>query len=293
MGTGLPQRLCGREFCEAELGVVRGIVSASESCSRAEITRRVCAALGWIDVRGRSKEMGGRVALLRLKRGGWIDLPAPRNGNANGQQLSWSEVEAAQAQVLEGSAEQLGAIEFELVRSKAQSRLWNALIDRYHYLGYSALSGAQLRYVIGCEHGVLGAIGFGAAAWKVAVRDRWIGWDTAQRERNLAQVVNNRRFLIAPWVRVHNLASRILAMATRRVVLDYPREYGIRPVLLETFVDAQRYRGTCYRAANWICLGETTGRGRQDRTHTAKLVRKQVLVYPLVAEVGRALGVGR
>jgi hypothetical protein len=244
-------------------------------------------------VRGRSKEMGGRVALLRLGRGGWINLPAPRNGNANGRPLSWSEVEAAPAQVLEGSAEQIGAIEFELVRSKPQSWLWNTLVDRYHYLGYSALSGAQLRYVIRCEHAVLGAIGFGAAAWKVAVRDRWIGWDAAQRERYLVQVVNNRRFLIAPWVRVRNLASRILAMAARRVVLDYPRQYGIRPVLLETFVDAQRYRGTCYRAANWICLGETAGRGRQDRTHTAKLARKQVLVYPLVAEVRRALGVAR
>jgi len=272
---------------------VRGIVSASEGGSRAEIARRVCAALGWMDVRGRLKAMGGRVALLRLQRGGWIDLPAPRNGNANGRPLSWSELDAVPAPVVEGSAEHLGAIEFELVRSKAQSRLWNTLIERYHYLGYSALSGAQLRYVIRCEQAVVGAIGFGAAAWKVAVRDRWIGWDAAERERSLAQVVNNRRFLIAPWVRVRNLASRLLAMAARRVMLDYPREYGIRPVLLETFVDAQRYRGTCYRAANWISLGETTGRGRQDRTHTAALVRKQVLVYPLVAEVRQALGVAR
>lgn len=293
MGTELPQRLCGREFGEAELGVVRSIVSTSDGCSRAEITRRVCAALGWNDARGRSKEMGGRVALLRLARGGWINLPAPRNGNANGRQLSWSEVEVEQTRVLEGSAEQLGAIELELVRNKPQSRLWNTLIDRYHYLGYSALSGAQLRYVIRYEDAVLGAIGFGAAAWRVAVRDRWIGWEAAERERHLAQVVNNRRFLIAPWVRVRNLASRILAMAARRVVVDYLREYGIRPVLLETFVDAQRYRGTCYRAANWICLGETTGRGRQDRTHTAKLAHKQVLVYPLVAEVRQALGVAR
>lgn len=267
------------------------MVRATEGCSRAEITRRVCVALGWVDGRGRSKEMGGRVALLRLQRGGWIDLPAPRNGNANGRPLCWSEVEPAP--VLEGSAEQLGAIALELVRSRAQSRLWNTLVDRYHYLGYRALSGAQLRYVIRCEQGVLGAIGFGAAAWKVAVRDRWIGWDAAQRERSLGQVVNNRRFLIAPWVRVRNLASRVLALAARRVVVDYPREYGIRPVLLETFVEAQRYRGTCYRAANWICVGETTGRGRQDRTHTAQLVRKQVWVYPLVAEVRRALGVAR
>ena len=291
--VGQLRRLCGREFGEHELGVVREIVNASEGCSRAEITRRVCAALGWIDVRGRRKEMGGRVALLRLERKGLIELPAPRNGNANGRRLQWADVEVGPTQGLEGSVEQLAPIELALVRSKAESRLWHTLIERYHDLGYCALSGAQLRYVIRCEPVVVGAIGFGAAAWKVAVRDRWIGWDAEQRERHLAQVVNNRRLLIVPWVRVRNLASRILALAARRVVQDYQQEYGIRPVLLETFVDAQRYRGTCYRAANWICLGETSGRGRCDRTHTAELVRKRVLVYPLVAEVGRALGVQR
>ena len=290
---GRLRRLCGKEFGEQELGVVRAIVGASEGCSRAEITRRVCTALGWIDVRGRSKEMGGRVALLRLERRGLIELPAPRNGNANGRRLQWADVAIAPTQVLEGSVEQLGRVELTLVRSQAESRLWHTLIERYHYLGYCVLSGAQLRYVIRCEQCVVGAIGFGAAAWKVAVRDRWIGWDAEQRERHLAQVVNNRRLLIAPWVRVRNLASRLLALAARRVVLDYQHAYGIRPVLLETFVDAQRYRGTCYRAANWLCLGETTGRGRCDRTHTARSAPKQVLVYPLVAEVRRALGVQR
>ena len=181
MSVELPRRLCGKEFDQAALCVTRDIVRTSQGCSRAEIARRVCTALGWIDVRGRGKEMGGRVALLRLERGGWIDLPEPRNGNANGRQLIWPEVAAAQGQVLEGSAEQLGAIELVLVRGKAESRLWNGLIERYHYLGYSALSGAQLRYVIRGEQAVLGAIGFGAAAWKVGVRDRWIGWDGAQR----------------------------------------------------------------------------------------------------------------
>lgn len=287
------RRLCGREFGEQELSVVCTVVSAAAGCSRAEIARRVCAELGWIDGRGRRKEMGGRVALLRLERRGLIELPAPRNGNANGRRLQWNEVEVGPAQGLEGSVEQLGAIELALVRSKAESRLWHTLIERYHYLGYSVLSGAQLRYVVRCEQGVVGAIGFGAAAWKVAVRDRWIGWNAAQRERHLAQVVNNRRLVIAPWVRVRNLASHILALAARRVVVDYQQAYGIRPVLLETFVDTERYRGTCYRAANWLCLGETTGRGRSDRRHTAQVARKQVLVYPLVRDIGRALGVER
>ncbi len=285
----LPRRLCGGEFGEQELGVVREIARAAVGCSRAEITRRVCGALGWIDVRGRSKEMGGRVALLRLARGGFVELPAPRNGNANGRRLQWPEVEGAQQRAVEGSVEQLGAIELELVGGKQPSRLWNGLIERYHYLGTSALSGAQLRYLIRCEQAVLGAIGFGAAAWKVAVRDQWIGWDAGQRERHLWEVVNNRRFLILPWVRVRNLASQILAMAAHQCVRDYERLYGVRPVLLESFVDAQRYAGTCYRAANWRLLGLTKGRGRGDRTHTAQLPLKAVYVYPLARDFRRAL----
>lgn len=289
MGAGLPRKLCGGDFGGQELGIVREIVRAAVGCSRAEITRRVCVALRWVDVRGRSKEMGGRVALLRLERGGFVELPAPRNGNANGRRGQWPEVEGAQRRAVEGSVEQLGALELELVRGKQPSRLWNGLIERYHYLGSSALSGAQLRYVIRCEQAVLGAIGFGAAAWKVAVRDHWIRWDAGQRERHLGKVVNNRRFLILPWVRVCNLASRILAMAAHQCVLDYERLYGVRPVLLESFVDAQRYAGTCYRAANWTLLGLTTGRGRGDRTHTAQLPLKAVYVYPLVRDFRRVL----
>jgi hypothetical protein len=234
--------------------------------------------------------MGGRVALLRLARGGLVELPAPRNGNANGRRVQWPEGDIAQWQAVDGSVEQLGAVELELVRGTQQSRLWNELIERYHYLGTSALSGAQVRYVIRCEQGVLGAIGFGAAAWKVAVRDHWIRWDARQRESHLGEVVNNRRFLIVPWVRVRNLASRILALAAHQCQRDYQRLYGVQPVLLESFVDAQRYAGTCYRAANWRLLGLTTGRGRGDRTHTAQLPLKAVYVYPLVRDFRRLLG---
>lgn len=292
MGVGVPTRLCGREFGEHELAVVREIVRGAAGCTRAEIARQVCLALGWLDVRGRGKEMGTRVALLRLERAGLVDLPMARNGNANGRPLPWPDLEAADKGPVEGAVKQLDAIELDLVRDKQQSRQWNGLIDRYHYLGYSALSGAQLRYVIRCKRGVLGAIGFGAAAWKVGVRDGWIGWNARQREQQLGRVVNNRRFLILPWVRVPNLASHILAQAAQQCAHDYERAYGVRPVLLETFVDAQRYRGTCYQAANWIRLGQTQGRGRNDRTHAAPLARKQVYVYPLQRDFRRVLVAG-
>jgi len=153
------------------------------------------------------------------------------------------------------------------------------------------LPGAQLRYLIHCDRGVLGAIGFGAAAWKVAARDRWIGWQAPCREAHLGRVLNNARFLLLPWVHVRNLASKALALAVARIRKDFAARYGERVVLLETFVESGRYRGTCYRAANWQYLGETAGRGKCDRTHQAALPRKAVYVYPLAGDFRRALGV--
>jgi hypothetical protein len=190
-----------------------------------------------------------------------------------------------------GTVGQLSGLRLEAVRGQRASRLWNGLIERYHYLGYSPLPGAQLRYLIDCDQGMLGAIGFGAAAWKVAARDRWIGWGRSEREAHLGQVLNNARFLLLPWVEVKHLASKVLSLAVRRVAEDFPARYGERVVLLETFVETGRFRGTCYRAANWQYLGETAGRGKCDRPHRAALPRKAVYAYPLAADFRRALGV--
>jgi hypothetical protein len=177
------------------------------------------------------------------------------------------------------------------VVGRESSARWNGLIARYHYLGYTPLAGAQLRYLIGWQGGVLGALGFGAAAWKVAARDRWIGWDRAARERHLPRVLNNARFLLLPWLEVRNLASKVLALASRRIAVDFEARYGIRPVLLESFVEVPRFRGICYRAANWACLGETRGRGKCDRSHRARLPVKAVYVYPLQGDFRQHLGV--
>ena len=143
--------------------------------------------------------------------------------------------------------------------------LRNELIERYHYLGYVPLPGAQLRYLIEGGDQVLGALGMGAAAWKVAPRDNFIGWSHAQREQRLHLVVNNARFLILPWVRVRNLASWVLGQLARQVADDWPRRHAYRPVLLETFVERDRFRGTRYKAANWVHVGQTQGRGKLDR----------------------------
>jgi len=291
MGEEIVGKLCGRELTAEDLKSIRVAVREADPPLRSEITRRVCEALHWYDEQGRPKLMSCRVGLLRLHRGGLIELPPPRNGNGNGRGLRQHPIDWPDPRPVSGSVGELGGLHLERVAEKGSSRLWNALIERWHYLGYKPLPGAQLRYLIRCDQGLLGALGFGAAAWKVAARDRWIGWEPSAREANLGRVLNNARFLLLPWVQVKNLASRVLSLAAAQVPEDFAARYGTRVVLLETFVQTPRFRGTCYRAANWQYLGETTGRGKCARSRQASLPRKAVYVYPLAAEFRTALGV--
>jgi hypothetical protein len=292
MGEEIPSKLCGRPFDRADLERIRAEILVAQPPLRAEIARRVCRALDWTDALGRPKLMSARVGLLRLHRAGLIALPAPSRGNGNGRGLVRGPDRWPEAVAVGGTVGQLSGLRLEAVWERRASRLWNGLIERYHYLGYRPLPGAQLRYLIHCDCAVLGAIGFGAAAWKVAVRDRWIGWQASAREAHLGRVLNNARFLLLPWVQVRNLASKVLALAAARIPQDVAARYGERVVLLETFVETPRHEGTCYRAANWQYVGETTGRGKCDRTHQAALPRKAVYVYPLAADFRAALGVG-
>ena len=291
MGGQIPDKLCGRALSATDVETIRRETGRADPPIRAEIARRVCRALDWTDARGEPKLMSARVGLLRLHRAGVIELPAPTKGNGNGQGLKRGPKAWPQERPLVGSAGGVSGLRLEAVADKEASRLWNALIDRYHYLGYTPLPGAQMRYLIESDQGLLGVLGFGAAAWKVAARDRWIGWEREAREAHLGRVLNNARFLLLPWIRVKNLASRVLALAAVQVAEDFAARYGQRPVLLETFVEIPRFAGTCYRAANWRYLGETTGRGKCDVTHQAALPRKGVYVYPLAADFRRALGV--
>jgi len=181
MGDAIVSKVCGRALTEGDLEAIRAAVREADPPLRAEIARRVCDALGWYDVQGRPKLMSARVGLLRLHRGGVIELPPPRNGNGNAcglvrQPTDWPVSESVRVPVGE-----LSGLHLQLVTGKSASRLWNGLIDRWHYLGYSPLPGAQLRYLIRWDQGILGAIGFGAAAWKVTARDRWIGWALGSR----------------------------------------------------------------------------------------------------------------
>jgi hypothetical protein len=172
------------------------------------------------------------------------------------------------------------------VESQAESRRWREQVERYHYLGCRVPFGAHLRYWVRNRERELACLLWTSPAWKMQARDEWIGWNDEQRQRNLQWIVNNARFLILPWVRVQGLASMILALSARRLPLDWENHYGYRPLLLETLVDAARFRGTCYRAANWIHVGQTAGRGRMDRAHTAHgQAVKDIYVYPLARDV--------
>lgn len=235
--------------------------------------------------------MSARVALLRLEAKGLIELPAPRNGNGNGQVCQPSATILPPAHSLEVNLAELRPIELQIVSQPEQSRVWNSLIAQFHYLGHSNLPGAQLRYLIYGRDHLLGAIGFGAAAWSLSLRDRFIGWTDDQRRRSLPLVLNNARFLILPWVRSANLASHILARCARQLPEDFAKRYGWSPVLLETFVQAP-YQGTCYRAAQWLCLGETRGRGKKGGhpIHGQTPVPiKHLWVFPLVRRFRESL----
>ncbi len=181
------------------------------------------------------------------------------------------------------------------VQNYAQRQLWYEYMDRYHYLGYRIPFGAQLRYFIqsGIDQARLGCLQFSSPAWRMAARDHWIGWSDEQRRKNLQKIITNSRFLIFPWVQVKNLASSVLSLAAKTVPHDWIACYGRRPVLMETLVDQKQYKGTCYRAANWVYVGETTGRGRMDRQNKRKgMAVKDIYLYPLSKRFRQELMMG-
>lgn len=282
-------RYCGRDFTDADLERIRQLISEEPRKNRAQLSRAVCQQLGWSKPDGGLKEMSCRVAMLRMHRDGLIHLPEPRNGNGNGQPYRRITRATDPGLPIDLPVEQLTDLRLDVVDDRRTSHLWNEYIQRYHYLGYQPLPGAQLRYLAGSQGQILALLGFGAAAWKVAPRDRWIGWNAAQRLQRLHLLINNARFLILPWITSRNLASKLLAMAARRVAHDWAHRYGYRPVLMETFVESQRFSGTCYRAANWTHVGQTRGRGKLDTRHQAPLPVKDIWLYPLDKRCRRTL----
>jgi len=261
---------------------MRNFIANNPDCNRAALSRLVCRQFQWLRPDGRLKDMSCRVAMLRMHRDKIICLPPPASRNGNGKiQTKFSALSDPQKPIAI-PAGQLGQISLHQVLTPKDSSLWNQLIHRYHYLGHKPLPGAQIKYLVYSSSGeLLSAIGFGAAAWKVAARDCFIGWSPQQRASRLHMIVNNARFLVLPWVTSKNLASRILSKVAKQLPIDWQLRYNYQPVLLETFVQKDRFRGTCYRAANWLFLGQTQGRGKLDRYHKCPLPIKDIFVYPL------------
>lgn len=276
-----PRTICGRRITLDDLNMIRDLIAAHPQARRNELSRRVCLAWNWLKPDGGLKDMSCRVLLLKLHRAGLIELPAPQSKNTNRRKRIPHTQQTDPREPITLSAGHLQPIRLRKVGSRQESLLWNEYIERYHYLGYTPLPGAQIRYFIDSPAGLLGVIGFSAAAWKVKPRDQWIGWSEEQRKIGLHRIVNNSRFLILPWVQSKNLASHILSLCAKQLPLDWQETYGYTPLLLETFVEKERFAGTCYKAANWIYVGTTKGRGKLDRNHKATLPVKDIYVYPL------------
>ena len=282
-------RYCGREFSAQEMELIRSIIAEDPSRHRLAISRVVCERLDWRRPNRELKDMSCRVAMLRMHRDGLIRLPAPQRACYNGRRRRRRTPQAEPQLPITGSVQELPELCLLPVAERTHSQLWCEYVDRYHYLGYTPLAGAQLRYLVISGPQVLAVLGFAASAWKVAPRDQFIGWNRAQREARLPLVVNNARFLILPWVQVKNLASCLLARSCRRLPADWLARYGYRPLLLETFVQSDRFAGTCYRAANWIHVGQTQGRGKLDARHRRALPTKDIWLYPLQRDYRRRL----
>jgi len=276
------KRYSGRDFSAEELASIRALIADNPTCTRADLSRLACQALHWYKADGGLKDMSCRVAMLRMQDDGVIQLPAP-TGQRPQSRIEFTPQTAPQV-VIEQPANRLTPLQFCPVVGRAHSRLWNEYIHRYHYLGYKTLPGAQLRYFVTSGEHIVALLGFGASVWQAAPRDNYIGWSHDQRKAHLHQVINNARFLILPWVRSKNLASMILSMAARRLPADWESRYHYRPVLLETFVEKDRFAGTSYKAANWVCVGQTKGRGKLGPAGKQSVPIKDMWLYPLTRD---------
>ena len=278
----------GRQLTEADLESIRGLRAEHPDWSRQRLSVHLAQAWQWRNQAGRLKDMAVRTLLLKLHARGLIELPAPLTRNGNRRRgvppstLLQPDLLSNQPDPIPGPLAALQPIDLERIETPPQRRAVTQFLQQHHYRGYSGAVGQNIQYLAKDRLGrELAVMVFGAAAWKVASRDSFIGWSISQRQAQLPWVVNQQRFLILPWVRVPHLASHLLALALRRLSADWQDRYGHPIWLVETFVEDQRFSATSYKAAGWIPVGVTTGRTRQDRRHTLKTPIKSVWVKPL------------
>lgn len=271
-----------RPITEDDISFIKDLISKRPDIGRCELSRQICQSWNWRQPNGALKDMVCRGLLLQLEREGHIVLPprkiTPFNPLLNRQAPRKIEIDQS---MLEIRLNELKPIEMVQVRRTPLEKLFNSLISQYHYLGYTQPVGEHLKYLFFSKNRVIGCFAWSSAVRHLAGRDRFIGWNVQMRQKNLHLLAYNSRFLIPPWIRVPHLASYLLAQCSKKISNDWQKIYHHPIYLLETFVDTEQFKGTCYRAANWIYLGKTTGRGKNDQTHKANRSIKAVWVYPL------------
>lgn len=281
--TSLTQ--CGREITPAEIALIVELRKMYSTLTYTEFVGTVCEVLGWLAASGGPKIEACAKFLEKLEVAGIVTLPAKTNRKGpytrNRRALPLWGPETEPGDQVEGEFSEIGPIRVELATKKASISLWNEYVDRYHKLGYKKPFGCRMRYFIESDHQKLGCLLIAGAAKSIGVRDRWIGWDDEVRLQNLGWVANNSRFVIFPWVKVRNLASHALGQVVRRMSDDYQRKWSFRPLLVETFVDPEHYKGSCYRGAGWELLGSTTGGGLVRSGKTYSTTPKLIFVKPV------------
>lgn len=284
----------GRRVTGTDLAFIRRLISDHPGLSRRALSAKLCEAWNWRQPNGTLRDMVCRGLMLELHRAGHIELPPVRWVNPNPLARRHAERDKpvpvlVDQTPLESTLPRIRPLEFQQVRRTAEERLFNSLLDRYHYLGYTQPVGEHLKYVVYTQDRPIACLGWSSAPRHLGPRDRFIGWSAEARRRNIRFLAYNTRLLILPFVKVEHLASHILGCMARFLPKDWERVYGHSIYYLETFVDPERFRGTCYRAANWTVLGLTTGRGKNDQTNKPNRPLKEVLGYPLTKDFRRRL----
>lgn len=272
----------GRVITDADVASIREIIAAHPGLSRRALSLKICQAWNWVQPNGHPRDMVCRGLMLVLHRAGRIELPPPRcRAAAPHLQRPRPAAVEVDSSPLEGNLQTLGPLAYQQVRRTPSERLFNGLIEQYHYLGYTRPVGEHLKYLVFAGQRPIACLAWSSAPRHLGPRDRFIGWSAPARRRNIHLLAYNLRFLVLPWVQVPHLASHILGQMARQLPRDWQQLYEHPVYYLETFVDPQRFRGTCYRAANWIALGRTTGRGKNDNTGRPNRPLKEILGYPL------------
>ncbi|MEW5920946.1 MAG: Druantia anti-phage system protein DruA [Bacillota bacterium] len=275
-----PRLVQGRMITLEDLYKVRRLITDNPQASRHNLAALLCHLWEWYSPAGKIKLKSARELLDKLHNAGLIALP-PLRQNSKVEKVKQQTLFLEPPPTRKRTLQELLPLSFEVVTAKNKSALWNELIERYHYLASSRLFGARMRYLVYSGDEIIAALGFSAAAWQIEPRDRFIGWDQNIRRSNLQLIVNNSRFLILPWIKCQNLVSTLLSQVIKRLPDDWERTYGYRPVLLETFVDGEKFGGTSYIASNWIYVGFTKGKGRQGKGKKRIVSEKDVFLYPL------------